>query len=301
MNALHPLRRPSASAGRTASVPRRPGNAIDVAAVAFARLCERRPLLTVDGTAAGCGLPARPLPLRELRSMLLHPATGPAARDAALTALRCDTPADGNAAGGPVIAGAAGGGNGADRQLALIGLLLPGLRHAASRLQREFPHADTDDLTSELVCGVLEALRGFDPAGGRIARGVVRARQSARTPAGSPRTIGAPAGLIDAASAADLAGQGPAHPDFTLAAAVRAGVVTAADAELIARTRLEAVPLCTAAAQLGLLYPTARRRRARAERRLVPWLRTIARDDDTPAGLTASRSALSGLSHPGGC
>jgi hypothetical protein len=301
---MHPLHtdRPSPSPRRPAPVPERSGNAIDAAATAFEQLCARRPPVVVDGAAAGCGLPARALPLQELRSLLLHPATGPAARNAALCALLTgDTPASEKPTNGRSGTGATGPRQGADRQLALLGLLLPGLRRATWRLQREFPHVDTDDLSSELVCGVLEALRGFDPTGDHVAnrllvRAVVRTRQFARSPAGSvdPRDVESlqsgedrrvvPAGPFDSASAADLAGRGPAHPDFTLAAAVHAEGITVADAEIIARTRLDAVPFWVAAVQLGLPYSTARRRRARAERRLVLWLRERAHDDgDTPA------------------
>ena len=42
------------------------------------------------------------------------------------------------------------------------------------------------------------------------------------------------------------------HPDFVLAAAVRRGVLTAAQAELIGRSRLERIPLARIAAELGV-------------------------------------------------
>lgn len=312
----HPLHRPRRRP-RSAVRPGVQGNAIDAVAVAFDRLCKEGQPLAVDGAAVGFGLPARALPLVELRSLLLHPSTGRAARDAALTACLNQKLATND---GPVGPGGAGAdGDCADWQLALLGLLLPGLRRAAGRLQREFPHAEVDDLAAELVCGVLGALPDFDPAPGRVAgrllaRGVVRARQVARThpDARSRRRSGdhaagraARADRAACPSRVELGDAGPAHPDFVLAEAVRAEIVSASDAELIARTRLEAVPLRESAAQLGLLYPTARRRRARAERRLVPWLlRDPTADSPSPGAprrVGAARSVPGGLSHSGGC
>ncbi len=43
--------------------------------------------LALDGRQVGHGLPARPIPLDELRARLLHPSTSFAARDAAMAVL----------------------------------------------------------------------------------------------------------------------------------------------------------------------------------------------------------------------
>ena len=56
------------------------------------------------------------------------------------------------------------------------------------------------------------------------------------------------------------------HPDFVLAAAARLGIVTAAEAELIGRNRLEGIPLAriaapTAAGSAPWMRPRARARR----------------------------------------
>jgi hypothetical protein len=66
------------------------------------------------------------------------------------------------------------------------------------------------------------------------------------------------------------------HPDFVLARAVADGVLTATEAELIGATRLEGLPLATAAAARGVSYPTLHQTRRRAEHRLADYLR-----DDT--------------------
>ena len=64
------------------------------------------------------------------------------------------------------------------------------------------------------------------------------------------------------------------HPDFVLAAAVRAGIITPAEAELVGATRLEGGPLGEAAAGLGISRGTLLTRRNRAERRLAAAIRT---------------------------
>ena len=54
-----------------------------------------------------------------------------------------------------------------------------------------------------------------------------------------------------------------------LAAAVRCGVITAADAHLIGASRLEGIPLSRLAAETGSRHDSLCRRRAKAEKRLI--------------------------------
>jgi hypothetical protein len=61
----------------------------------------------------------------------------------------------------------------------------------------------------------------------------------------------------------------PNAPDFVLAAAVRAGVLSAADAELIGVSRLEGVPLAQIARQHGLRHSTLCMRCKRAEQKIA--------------------------------
>ncbi len=63
------------------------------------------------------------------------------------------------------------------------------------------------------------------------------------------------------------------HPDLIVARAVAAGIIDAADAELIMWTRLDRTPLHVVAAREGLDPATARMRRLRAERALVDAVR----------------------------
>jgi hypothetical protein len=59
------------------------------------------------------------------------------------------------------------------------------------------------------------------------------------------------------------------HPDLVLADAVAKNVITAGQAELIARTRLEDIELHDAARELRISYAAAKMRRLRAEWRLA--------------------------------
>ncbi|HEX9352943.1 MAG TPA: pilin [Streptosporangiaceae bacterium] len=62
------------------------------------------------------------------------------------------------------------------------------------------------------------------------------------------------------------------HPDLILDHAVTGGLLSAAEAELIGRTRLEQTTLAEAAAELGASYEAVKRRRARAEHKLLTAL-----------------------------
>src|SRR3954469_9388795 len=55
---------------------------IEMVESAFRLLATAPAGLSVDGTAIGHGLPQRPIPVTELRVMLLHPSTRAAAREA---------------------------------------------------------------------------------------------------------------------------------------------------------------------------------------------------------------------------
>jgi hypothetical protein len=62
------------------------------------------------------------------------------------------------------------------------------------------------------------------------------------------------------------------HPDLVLERAVRAGVIGAADAELIGATRIGDVELAEVANALGISYKACHQWRRRAESALVEWL-----------------------------
>jgi hypothetical protein len=95
--------------------------------------------LSLDGRLIGHSLPARPIPLDELRSMLLHPSVGFAARDAAVAELARRARRD----------------RGPDGRLA--GVLLPRLRRLTTPLARACP-GQAADLEAAVLAGLVEAV-----------------------------------------------------------------------------------------------------------------------------------------------
>jgi hypothetical protein len=215
-------------------------------------VCEPAPL-AMDGCAVD-GLPDRPIPLDELRSMLLHPSIGFATRDTALTWLvgRAQTE------GGAWLVG-------------LAGVLLPGIGRRVYPLCRAFPRL-AHDLEAEALAGLVQAVRAWRCGEDRVATRLVwAAARAAHRLASRERAVGereVSVGL-DLEAPARLA----THGELILDRAVRAGVVSPLDAELIAATRVEEVPLRLLAGRWGAGYEALRKRRQRAEAALVGWLR----------------------------
>lgn len=231
-----------------------PASPLDQLQAAFTALLADPLAPTLDGAALGHALPARELSLGELRAVLRDRATTDAARDAVLRVLlvRAQT-------GTPSWA------------TAVAGLLLPGLRLAAAGLARDYPlDGQAADADADLVAGVFAAIATVDPhrcrlAGRLVSAAYIAARRARRTE------------LAEASHRARRPGPLPppapaGHPDLVLAAAVRAGVLDAGEAELIGETRLGGVALVTMAHRLGVAYKTAHQRRRRAESRLLAYL-----------------------------
>ncbi len=209
--------------------------------------------LRLDGRLVGHGLPARAIPLDELRAMLLHPSVSFAARDAAVAELARRARRGGEA-----------------WMVGLAGVLLPGLRRLTTPLARACP-GKAADLEVAVLSGLVEAVAGFDGATGRPAASLVwaavraahrllgteRAWRARHVPRGLPAEPPRPAG----------------HPDFVLAEAVRAGVLSAREAEVVGETRIGGVRLKELAAAWGVPYGQVKRFRQQAEVRLVDWLR----------------------------
>jgi hypothetical protein len=215
-----------------------------------------RPLALHAGRLAP-GLPDRLVPLDELTVLLLHPSVSMAARNTVWAELvrraRSGSPA---------------------WTVGLTGVALPGLTRAVASLAAY--RGDPADLETEVLAGFLAALRALDldeldriPLASRLTWAAYRA--------------GRALAYADAAWAArrrDLneSCRAPArpsgHPDFVLAAAVRRGVITAGDAQLIGASRLEGIPLSRLAAETGSRHDSLCRRRAKAEKRLTRALFT---------------------------
>jgi len=225
---------------------------LDVAETTFRLLTAGPEPLSVDGAELGHGLPGRRIPLHELAAILMHPSCAYAASDMVWRLLieRART-------SGPAwVVGA-------------VGVALPGLRAAARRLSRTY----SGDVEAEVLTGFLAALRQVKPGGPRVvqrlcsaalvtARAALRASEPARADVTGPAPGSAPPPSPSG------------HPDFVLACAVAAGVITAVEADLIGATRLEDVPVAEYAHQRGKSYWAVSKARARAEERLVAAIRS---------------------------
>ena len=234
-----------------------PLDALDAADAAFRLLCEGPRPLSVHASRLAPGLPDRPVPVTELRVLLLHPATSSAARNAVWAELvrraRAGDPA---------------------WTVALAGIALPGLRRAAAALAPAY-RGEAADLRAEVLTGFLTAMRALDlddleavPLASRLCWAARRAGE--RLACADAAWAGRRAGLGDQVDAPDLPG---GHPDLVLARAVRQGVLTAGQAELIGRNRLEGVPLSQIAAETGISHSALCNRRRRAEKALADAIR----------------------------
>ena len=205
--------------------------------------------LSLDGKVVGHGLPRRRIRLDELRSILCHPATDRACRDAAwrhlVHAARTHGPA--------WVVGAAGVG-------------MPALRKMAGELSEGY-RGDTADIASAVLTGFIEGLTRIDVDRPGV---ITRLRWMAYRAGIKARYTrdGIPAMPLP-----PLESQPPpapwGHPDLILFDAVAKGVLSPLQAELIGRSRLENLTLKAAAAELGVGYQAARKARQRGEARLT--------------------------------
>jgi hypothetical protein len=243
------------------------GSPLDTADAAF-RLLTRGPRpLAVDGRRVGHGLPRRPIRLDELKRLLLWASTPRPARDAAWTVLVRRA-----RAGDPAwLVGA-------------VGVAMPGLRRAAGRLAAGFD-GDTADLDAEVLVGFLAALRVVDVERPGIASRLCWAAYRAGLRARYAEAAAAHRRLEEASVSASPPPPWE-HPDFVLADAVAKGVLAPVDAELIGRTRLEGRELREVAPEVGLGYEAAKKRRQRAEPRLVAAIRAGAVEAAIPQSVS---------------
>ncbi|MFE3649494.1 hypothetical protein ACFXO2_16950 [Streptomyces sp. NPDC059152] len=210
--------------------------------------------LFLDGRETDGDLPQRRLSVRELRGLLLDRATSHATKNAvwAELAFRAQS-------------------HGEDWVLAAVWMMAPGLRRAARRAARDgaAPYADIE---AEVLEGFLRELRTVDVDAGGVAARLWWAgyRNGLNARARYTGNLGdVPLAERDALhSHSPQAG----HPDFVLDRAVQEGAISADEAELIGRTRLEGEALADAARRLGLGYHACRTRRQVAEERLARYL-----------------------------
>jgi hypothetical protein len=222
---------------------------LETAAQAFRMLVTGPAPLSLDGAAVGHGLPRRLIALDEARAIVLHPATGRAARDAVwrhvVGEARSGTPA--------WVVGA-------------VGLALPALLKMAGELAEGF-RGDVADLHGAILAGFVTGLHRIDAD----RPGVITRLRWATYRAGlllryaRDGIVSMPLPMWESAPPPQPWG----HPDLVLADAIAKGVLSPLAAELIGRSRLEGVTLKQAATELGVGVQAAYKARRRGERRLV--------------------------------
>lgn len=146
-------------------------------------------------------------------------------------------------------------------------------------MARGFP-GDADELDAELLVGLVEAVGAFEPGGGHVAARLLtgpwsRAKRARRA---AEADFGRHVGLLDSLPPPPPFG----HSELVLAKAVALGVVSGEEAELIAATRLGGRALHQVADEAGETYGAIRRRRWKAERRLVQAIAEDRLDPGSP-------------------
>lgn len=222
---------------------------LDTADTAFSALVRGPAPLAVHGADISSHLPQRPIRVTELKRLLLDRRTSGHVRDAAWRELvqRART-------GGP------------SWTVAAVGVALPGLRRVAGRLARDYD-GDTADLDAEVLTGFLAALRTVDTSRRRI---VLRLCWAAYRAGARHRYADAAPGTEPRLPVTSIAPPRPwGHPDLVLARAVTDQIITADEADLIARTRLDGVPVTSIARRSGEPFRAVLMRRFRAEHKVA--------------------------------
>lgn len=226
---------------------------LDTARECFGWLVTGPHPLALDGRDFA-GLPDRTIPLDELRDRLLRRRCPKAARDAVWAHLVTRARREG-----------------ATWTLACAGMALPTLASTVSWLTARYP-GDPFDVQAEVLTGFLGAVASVD-----LDRPHVLARlRWAAYRAGITALFEA----LDAPTPLPLGYRSApprppwGHPDLVLARAVREGVLTRTEADVIGATRLEDLPIGRwAADRPDITVPSAYKMRRRAERRLADYLR----------------------------
>ncbi|WP_236568031.1 sigma-70 family RNA polymerase sigma factor [Nocardiopsis sp. FR6] len=160
-----------------------------------------------------------------------------------------------------------------DWMVGALGLCMPALRSIARRTCRGLTAGGVETVESAILSEAIHQVRTINLDYARLAwyltqpvhrtaLSVRKHEKEAPTPSGDPGRQEDP----DPGFAAS--------PDLLLLSAVRVGVLSQAEAQMIARTRLENIPLSEFAEQTGVAYKTLAKRRERAEARLTAAVRT---------------------------
>jgi hypothetical protein len=242
-----------------------PQTALTAARVAFDLLsCGTAPV-TLDCRGLP-GVPQRPVPLSELRVLLLADDVPRTVRDAVWRVLVMKARRDGP-----------------QWRLAAIGMALPGLRRVAHLFAGNW-RGDINDRDSELLAGFLERLQTVDLDRPRIAGRLIDAAERAvkRVIRQASEQLEPSAVEQDEerlATGIRVPGSMPPrrpwdHPDWVLTRAVAAGVIGEEEWTLITRTRLEGCSVRSVAALLGIDPALAASWRRRAELQMLAAIRS---------------------------
>lgn len=153
------------------------------------------------------------------------------------------------------------------------GLALPGLRNACKRVTWIAPPwAERADIEAAAIEGFTVGLARLDAAKPNVVRRLcqqayINARRYARELNRYTETLTSL--VFESRPPSPHIG----HVDLVLADAVRQGIITAKQAEIIGATRLDGQQLTDYAKAHRITRPAADHRRRQAEQRLVQWLR----------------------------
>jgi hypothetical protein len=223
-------------------------SALQIAQFIFSRSVAEPTDLWLDGGMFGDELPDGRLLLLPLRDLLLRPQTSAATRDVVWREL--------------IRRGRE------DRSSWLVvamGMAMPGLRRAVRSLAAS-SHGDREDLESAVAEGFVTAVYKVDLEDHALCARLLDAGRKA----GAKQLFQDAA--VDGAVWSQHASRAPlppwGHPDFVLADAVAAGVLSLDEARLIGVTRLEHLAVKNVAEWLGEPANTVVARRRRAEQRV---------------------------------
>ena len=229
-----------------------PTSPLDAAQRAFDLLVAPPTPLAFDGRGVD-GCPDQLMPLQDLKRFLLHRGTPPPVRDVVWREVATRARRDGP---GWVVAA--------------VGLAMPGLRSLAGRLAAGY-RGDTDDIDAEILATFVTRLREVDLEQPKVVQRLLWAAQRAG------RRIRYADTHTDTLDVEPVGPRAPLrpwdHPDLVLARAVLAAVIDADEANIIAATRLEGIPVQTLATRWGISPQLASQWRKSAERRLAQAIR----------------------------
>lgn len=238
---------------------------LDAAEHTLRLLCSGPEPLHLDGHLIGSDVPQRPILVTDLADVLRNRTVSATSRNTAWRLLvgRART-------------------SGAPWVLAAVGVALPGLRTQADHVARAWPDLEVDELEAELVSGFINALAAIDITS-RYICSLLIARAYNQVRRAVYAEVSATVNRAQLQHDSQAPPRPPGHPDFVLARAVQAGILTVAEADVIGRSRLEKIALTILAEQNAVSVNTLARRRNRAEHRLRTAILDGVLEADIPA------------------